>query len=70
MLEINPYSLEINQRRRLLADAGFARNDQRIWIHPDGRAVGEAVIAALTDAAFCRLLQIEAPLATHQLEIE
>lgn len=61
MLEVNPYSLELNQRRRMLADAGFARSDQRIWIHPDGRAVGEAVITAITDAAFCRLLQLELP---------
>ena len=61
MLEVNPYSLEINQRRRMLADAGFARSDQRIWIHPDGRAVGEAVVAAITDGAFCRLLEVELP---------
>ena len=59
MQEENPYSLEINQRRRMLADAGFTRSDQRIWIHPDGRAIGEAVAGALTDAAFCRYLKVE-----------
>jgi hypothetical protein len=61
MLAVNPYSLELNQRRRMLADAGFARSDQRIWIHADGRAIGEAVAGALSDAAFCRFLQIEMP---------
>ena len=61
MQEANPYSLEMNQRRRMLADAGFERTDQRIWVHADGRAVGEAVAGALTDAAFCRFLKIEHP---------
>jgi hypothetical protein len=57
----NPYSLEINQRRRLLADLGFMRTDQRIWVHPDGRAIGEAVVSALTDSALYRFLRIEPP---------
>jgi hypothetical protein len=57
----NPYSLELNQRRRLLADAGFARDEQRIWSHPDGRAAGEGVLSALSDAAFCRFLNIDIP---------
>lgn len=61
MLEVNPYTLELNLRRRMLADAGFVRSDQRIWIHSDGRAIGEAVAGALSDAAFCRFLQIEMP---------
>ena len=43
----------------MLADAGFARNDLRIWAHPDGRAIGEGVAAALTDEAFLRFLQVE-----------
>ena len=61
----NPYSLEINQRRRLLADAGFMRTDQRIWVHPDGRAIGEAVVSALTDSALYRFLRIEPPAETN-----
>ena len=55
------YQLELSQRRRLLADEGFIRDWSRIWTHPDGRAVGEGVAAALTDAAFCRFLGIEIP---------
>ena len=68
MQEENPYSLAINQRRRMLADAGFARTDQRIWVHPDGRAIGEAVASALTDAAFCRFLKIELPASATETE--
>lgn len=45
----------------MLADEGFARNDLRIWQHSDGRAIGEGVAAALTDTAFHRFLNIEAP---------
>lgn len=55
------YQLPLTERRRLLTEAGFARNDLRVWGHRDGRAVGEAVAAALTDVAFCRFLRIEAP---------
>jgi hypothetical protein len=44
-----------------LADAGFTRNDLRIWVHPDGRAVGESVIAAVADEAFFRYLDIDPP---------
>jgi hypothetical protein len=43
----------------MLADAGFARNELRIWAHPDGRAIGEGVAAALTDEAFLRFLKVE-----------
>jgi hypothetical protein len=50
------YSFELTDRRRMLADAGFARDDMRIWAHPDGRAIGEGVAAALTDEAFLRFL--------------
>lgn len=53
------YQLNPAERRRILADAGFKRNDLRIWEHPDGRAVGEGVISALTDEAFYRYLGIE-----------
>jgi hypothetical protein len=55
------YQLPLTERRRMLADAGFARNDLRIWQHASGRAIGEGVAAALTDDAFHRFLNIEAP---------
>lgn len=42
-----------------MADAGFTRDDLRIWSHPDGRAIGEGVAAALTDEAFFRYLNID-----------
>ena len=60
------YQLALTERRRLLTEAGFVRNDLRVWEHRDGRAVGEAVAAALTDLAFCRFLRIETP-AEHSL---
>ncbi|MBK9317210.1 MAG: hypothetical protein IPM55_23610 [Acidobacteria bacterium] len=53
------YQLNPAERRRILADAGFKRNDMRIWEHSDGRAVGEGVIRALTDEAFYRYLGID-----------
>ncbi|MGH9936039.1 MAG: hypothetical protein ACREAM_07325 [Blastocatellia bacterium] len=55
----NFYTVALTDRRRMLADAGFARDDLRIWSHPDGRAIGEGVAAALTDAAFLRFLKME-----------
>lgn len=55
------YSYEVNERRRLLADLGFSRDDLRIWSHPDGRSIGEGVAAALTDKAFFRFLGIDGP---------
>jgi hypothetical protein len=51
------YTFALTDRRRMLADAGFARDDLRIWAHPDGRAIGEGVAAALTDEAFLRFLE-------------
>jgi hypothetical protein len=53
----NFYKLAITDRRRMLADAGFVRNDLRIWMHADGRSIGESVAAALTDEAFNRFLR-------------
>jgi hypothetical protein len=53
------YTFALTDRRRILADAGFARDDLRIWAHPDGRAIGEGVAAALTDEAFLRFLNVE-----------
>jgi hypothetical protein len=44
----------------MLADAGFARDDLRIWAHHDGRAIGEGVAAALSDEAFLRFLDVAA----------
>ncbi|MFN0108396.1 MAG: hypothetical protein ACKVZH_06030 [Blastocatellia bacterium] len=55
------YQLALTDRRRALADAGFVRNDFRVWGHPDGRSVGEGVAAALTDEAFLRFLGIALP---------
>ncbi len=53
----------------MLADAGFVRDDLRVWAHPDGRAVGEGVAAALTDEAFLRFLKIEtAPVQAGESE--
>lgn len=54
----NFYTFALTDRRRMLADAGFARDDLRIWSHPDGRAIGEGVAAALTDEAFLRFLKM------------
>ena len=45
----------------MLADAGFVRDDLRIWAHPDGRSIGEGVAAALTDEALLRFMQVELP---------
>jgi hypothetical protein len=53
------YTFALAERRRMLADAGFTRDDLRIWAHPDGRAIGEGVAAALTDEAFLRYLKVE-----------
>jgi hypothetical protein len=53
------YTFALTERRRMLADAGFARDDLRIWAHPDGRAIGEGVAAALSDEAFLRFLDVE-----------
>jgi len=42
-----------------MADTGFVRDDLRVWSHPDGRAIGESVAAALTDEAFLRFLKLD-----------
>jgi hypothetical protein len=55
------YRFGMIDRRRFLADAGFNRDDMRIWTHPDGRAVGEGIASALTDEAFFRFLKIDLP---------
>jgi hypothetical protein len=44
-----------------MADAGFVRNDLQIWLHPDGRAIGESVAVALTDQVFFQYIGIEPP---------
>ncbi|MEO7633426.1 MAG: hypothetical protein ABIU20_08525, partial [Blastocatellia bacterium] len=58
-MTIEFYQLALTDRRRMLADAGFVRNDFRIWTHPDGRAIGEGVAAALSDQAFQKYLAQE-----------
>ncbi|MFN0084156.1 MAG: hypothetical protein ACKVX9_02105 [Blastocatellia bacterium] len=55
------YHYGLNERRRMLADMGFSRDDLRIWSHSDGRSIGEGVAAALTDKAFFRFLGIDGP---------
>jgi hypothetical protein len=71
VMDENFYQLDLAQRRRMLADAGFVRDQTRIWAHPDGRAVGEGVAIALTDAAFCRFLRVALPaeIAAAQVEL-
>jgi hypothetical protein len=61
MMTCDFYQVGLIDRRRLLADAGFIRDDLRIWAHPDGRAVGEGIASALTDEAFFRFLKIDLP---------
>jgi hypothetical protein len=61
VMKNNYYRLSLEDRRRLLADAGFARDEYRIWSHPDGRALGEGVAIALTDAALLRYLGLDLP---------
>ncbi|HKQ80246.1 MAG TPA: hypothetical protein VJ810_41520 [Blastocatellia bacterium] len=56
----NFYTFALTDRRRMMADNGFVRDDLRVWSHPDGRAIGESVAAALTDEAFLRFLKLEA----------
>jgi hypothetical protein len=55
------YRFGLIDRRRFLADAGFIRDELRIWAHHDGRAVGEGIASALTDEAFLRFLKIDLP---------
>ena len=55
------YRFGLIDRRRFLADAGFIRDDQRIWTHSDGRALGEGIASALTDEAFFRYLKLGLP---------
>ena len=54
------YAVGVDERRELLVKAGFSSDSNRIWTHPDGRAIGEGVILALTDSAFLRYLGNEA----------
>jgi hypothetical protein len=54
----NYYQLGPADRRRLLAEAGFERDEHGIWSHRDGRALGDGVAAALTDGALLRYLGV------------
>jgi len=58
--------LALTERRRMLADAGFVRNDLHVWVHPNGRSIGEGVAAALTDQAFLRFLRTASPPQTER----
>ncbi len=53
----NSYQLSLQERFDLLLEEGFTRDDERIWSHPDGRAIGQSVIAAITDASLMRYLR-------------
>jgi hypothetical protein len=64
------YTLALPDRRRMLADAGFSRDDLRIWTHSDGRAIGEGVAAALTDEAFLRFLEVDEPEPVFASKVE
>ena len=70
----NFHQLDLPQRRRMLADAGFVRDATRVWSHQDGRAVGEGVASALADAAFCRYLGVamsaQTPANTEAAQLE
>ncbi|HYE75609.1 MAG TPA: hypothetical protein VEF04_19860 [Blastocatellia bacterium] len=57
----NWYRYDLETRRQWLIDTGFSRNAERIWSHPDGRAIGESVAVALTDEAFVRFLGLSLP---------
>jgi hypothetical protein len=57
------YRLSLSERRRMLADLGFVRDDDRIWRHADGRAIGEGVVGALIDPALLRYLGVDPPTA-------
>lgn len=57
----NYYQYGGHDRRRLMADAGFERDDQKIWRSPDGRSIGEGVALALVDSAFFRFLGVDRP---------
>ena len=47
----------------MLADHGFVRDENHIWRHRDGRALGEGVMSALIDTAFVRYLSIDGSVA-------
>ena len=47
----------------MLADHGFVRDENHIWRHSDGRAIGEGVMSALIDTAFVRYLSIDGSVA-------
>jgi hypothetical protein len=67
------YRYSATERRRLMADTGLVRGEDRIWSHPDGHSIGEGVALALADEAFFRFLripppEIEALVATGKIE--
>lgn len=55
------YRYTETERRRLMADAGFVRGQDRIWTHPDGSSIGEGVAMAIADESFFRFLKLDPP---------
>lgn len=53
------YQIPLQERLQLLQQDGFVRDRDHIWRHHDGRAVGESVVAAITDDSFLRYLDPE-----------
>lgn len=62
------YQIPLPERLQLLQQDGFTRNDDRVWSHPDGRAIGESVVAAITDESFLRYLDPEIIEAAEECE--
>jgi hypothetical protein len=57
------YEHGLAERCRMLADHGFVRDENHIWRHRDGRAIGECEMSALIDTAFVRYLSIDGAVA-------
>jgi len=57
------YEHGLAERCRMLADHGFVRDENHIWRHSDGRAIGEGVMSALIDTALIRYLSIDGAVA-------
>src|SRR6476659_5217657 len=57
------YQHSLAERCRILADHEFVRDENHIWRHRDGRAIGEGVMSALIDTAFLGYLSIDGSVA-------
>lgn len=60
------YQITRPERDQLLLQEGFVKDEERIWRHPDGRAIGDSIVTALTDDSFVRYLGA-ADTATEQV---